>query len=370
MKKTALESTTPIPQKPKKNWWQRLWLKPFFIRLSSWEYWPLGLISIPTFFYWLYLSARARSFFWFSATNPGIESGGMIGELKEDIHQLIPDDLMPLTAFVPAGTSEEEAIQIFQKKGLEYPVMAKPDIGGRGVGVRKIRNEEDLKVYQRDQANIAYHLQAFVDYKIEAGVMHYQMPNSEESGIISVTLKKFLSITGDGISTCMELIEDNPRAILVKDTLIEKYGERLQKTLPNGEELILQPIGNHSRGTMFLDGNYLINEEMIKGFDKITHRIDGVYFSRYDLRCPSLEDLQAGRNIMILEINGTGADPAHIFDPKVPLLQKYKVIFKQWKIMFRIARANRKNGLKYMTWKEARRILKRNKEHHKTVKSQ
>ncbi|MCH2044453.1 MAG: hypothetical protein MK212_10090 [Saprospiraceae bacterium] len=49
----------------------------------------------------------------------------------------------------------------------------------------------------------------------------------------------------------------------------------------------MQPIGNHCRGTMFLDGNYLINEEMIEGFDKITSRIEGVYFSRYDLRCPS-----------------------------------------------------------------------------------
>ncbi|MCH2044454.1 MAG: hypothetical protein MK212_10095 [Saprospiraceae bacterium] len=211
-----------------------MWLRPFFIRLSNWEYCPMGLTSIPTFFYWLYLSARARSFFGFSATNPGIESGGMIGELKEDIHQLIPNDLMPLTAFVPAGTSEEGAVQIFQEKGFEYPIIAKPDIGGRGVGVRKIKNEEGLKAYQRDQANVAYHLQAFVDYEIEAGVMHYQMPDSEESGIISVTLKEFLSITGDGVSTCMDLIEDNPRAILVKDTLIEKYGERLQRVLPNG----------------------------------------------------------------------------------------------------------------------------------------
>ncbi|MCH2044452.1 MAG: hypothetical protein MK212_10085 [Saprospiraceae bacterium] len=72
---------------------------------------------------------------------------------------------------------------------------------------------------------------------------------------------------------------------------------------------------------------------------------------------------------MILEINGAGADPAHVFDPKVSIFQKYKAIFKQWKTMFRIARANRKNGLKYMNWKEARRILKRNKEHQKIVKS-
>lgn len=48
--------------------------------------------------------------------------------------------------------------------------------------------------------------------------MYYRIPNSEESGILSVTLKQFLSIVGNAHSTCMQLIEENPRAVLVKKT--------------------------------------------------------------------------------------------------------------------------------------------------------
>ena len=95
------------------------------------------------------------------------------------------------------------------------------------------------------------------------------------------------------------------------------------------EEFLLEPIGNHCRGAVFLEGNHLIDEKMIEGFNRITKRIEGVYFCRYDLKCSSIEDPKAGRNIKILEINGVRANPAHIYDSSASIFQKYKVILRQ-----------------------------------------
>lgn len=352
--------------KTKLAWWQQLKLKPFFIRLSNWEFWPMWVISFPTFFYWLYLSAKARSFFWFSATNPGIYTGGMIGESKKEIADITPKEYQPTTIFVEKNCSNEDVLSKMRAVGLDFPVIVKPDRGQRGNGVRKIKNIAELNAYN-SSLSVRYLLQEFISYAVEAGVMHYYYPDTQESGILSVTIKGFLTIVGDGELTLLELMQRNPRAVLVMGRLKKDYEAELDKIVPKGKKKVLEGIGNHSRGTAFLTGQHLICESMVKGFDKITKSIKGVYFCRYDLRCPSIEDLQEGRNIKIMEINGVGADPAHVFDPTVSIWQKYKVIFKQWKIMYQIARINHKNGQPYMTYKEVRRHLKELKEHDKLL---
>jgi hypothetical protein len=350
----TMPASTPLKaNKKQKTFLQRLRLRPWYIRWTNWEFYPMWLTTIPHFFYWLYLSLKARSFLWFSATNPGIYTGGMTGESKNDIHAITPPDLMPYNIFVPKGTSFEALMAQIEAAGLAFPLIVKPDMGGRGVGVARMRDEQALADYHQKMQGIDYHVQELIDYPVEAGVMHYYFPDTGQSGILSVTLKEFLSIEGDGVSTFQELVEDNFRAVLVLDVLKKRYANRWQEVLPAGERIEVESIGNHCRGTAFLSGNHLIDAEMIAGFDAITKRIPGVYFCRYDLRCPSLEDLRKGTNIKILEINGVGADPAHIYDPKLSIWQKYRVIFKQWSIMYQIARQNHRKGIPYLTIKEA-----------------
>jgi hypothetical protein len=50
-----------------------------------------------------------------------------------------------------------------------------------------------------------------------------------------------------------------------------------------------------------------------------------------------------------LELNGVGADPAHVYDPKIGIFKKYGIIYQQFKIIFKIARANHKKGVPYMS---------------------
>jgi len=77
--------------------------------------------------------------------------------------------------------------------------------------------------------------------------------------------------------------------------------------------VVLEPIGNHCRGTTFLNANDIIDEKLTKVFDSISNRIPGFYFGRYDLRCSSIEDLKKGKNVRIIELNGAGSEPDNIY---------------------------------------------------------
>lgn len=333
---------------------------PFFIRLRSWEYWPFSLVYLPVFGYWLWLSLKARSLFFFSASNPAIETGGLLGESKIDILNRISDALKPKTLFVPASAHIDAVFAQMAEQGLTYPLIAKPDVGERGWRVEKLTRWEDVVNYAQSSP-ADFLLQAYVDEPLELGVFYYRMPNEAQGRISSVVQKVFLSVTGNGRDCIETLIRQNDRALLQFDALKARYGDELERIPGPGETVVLMPIGNHSRGTMFLNANHLITPELERLFDRISASIDGFYFGRYDLRCRSVADLYAGRHISILELNGAGAEPAHIYQPGFSIWEAYRVLFHHWRVLYGISRENHRQGVAYMTLHEAVRAWKRSR---------
>ena len=154
-----------------------------------------------------------------------------------------------------------------------------------------------------------------------------------------------LTVVGDGKSSLKKLILDKDRAKLQWDTLKEVYHDRLNEILPLGKPIELVSIGNHCLGTKFLDGSHLITRELSETFDSISKQIDGFYFGRFDLRCASLHDLYKG-NFKIMELNGCGAEPAHIYHPGYSIHKALRVLFEHWKNIFIISRENTRTGSK------------------------
>lgn len=338
------------------NWFNT---RPFWIKLLNREYWPMWITYLPVYPYYLYLAARARSFFFFSAANPSIETGGMIGEPKMEILDLIDDEYKPVSIFIPKNTSIDSIIKSLRQKGINYPIILKPNVGERGLLVQKIEHENGLRAAIAEN-NIDRIIQPFITLKEEFAIMYYRFPHWEQGKITSVTQKKFLTVIGDGTSTLKELIRQQPRAILQWETLKVKWAKRLTEVLPKGTALELVPIGNHAKGTMFLNGNHLIDEQLERVFDKIAKNMQGVYFGRFDLKCSSVEDLKLGRNIQIMEFNGVGSEPAHIYDPNYSLWATYRDLLHQWKLMFEIGTyVHKKLGVPYMTLHEARHLWKK-----------
>ena len=111
------------------------------------EYWPFNLVYFPVMFYWIWLSLKARSFFFFSSANPGIEFGGMLGESKWSILNRLPIELRPRTLILSAGSPITEVRAQMEKNEMSFPVIAKPDVGERGWLVEKIDTNEELIRY-------------------------------------------------------------------------------------------------------------------------------------------------------------------------------------------------------------------------------
>lgn len=331
---------------------------PFFIKLLNREYWPMWANYLPIYPYYLYLAARARSFFFFTAANPSIETGGMLGESKIAIMDMIADEYKPKSILIAKATPVEAVKATLKKENINYPIIVKPDVGERGLLVTKVKDDNRLeKVLNTNPIHVI--IQPFVEYDEEYAIMYYRYPNQKRGTITSICRKKFLSVTGDGKSTIQELIWQQSRAILQWDVLKVQYADRLDEVLPDGEYLQLISIGNHAKGTMFLNDNHLIDEQLEMVFDKIVDGMTDVYFGRFDLKCRSFEDMRQGKHIAIVEFNGVGAEPAHIYDPNYPLWKTYRDLLRQWTLMYKIGTHVHKNlGVPYMSIQEMRAYWK------------
>jgi hypothetical protein len=314
-------------------------------------------VQFPFFVYWLWLSLRAKSLFFFSASNPGIVLGGMLGESKYDVLNLIPTQYKPKTIIIRHPFSFHQVMTLFHENNFHFPVIFKPDIGERGYRVKRIFNEQDVEQYVRT-FNRDFLIQELIDLPIECGVFYTRFPDEGAGKVTSLVLKEMLTVTGDGTATLEELILDKPRAKLQWDVLKISHQENLANVFPAGRTIELNPIGNHCLGTKFLSGEHLINEQLSKTFDTISKQVNGFYFGRYDLRCASIEALYVG-DVKIMELNGCGAEPAHIYQPEFSLWKALSVLRTHWKNLFIVSVQNHRKGIPYPTFTEGKAIYKK-----------
>lgn len=270
-----------------------------------------------------------------------------MGEKKSEIFDQIPEEYLPTTILVGKGDSKK-ANQIASEIG--YPIIAKPDIGERGIWVKKLYNEKELQAYV-SSCPVPFLLQELVDLPIELGVFYIKYPN-QKGRVTSIVRKEFLSVIGDGVSSVNTLLKENQRALLTAD-LASEYLTKIGETIPaKNEQLLVEPIGNHCKGTKFLNDNNEIDEELNMAFNTISDQIPDFYFGRFDLRCASMDDLRQLKNFKILELNGAGAEPGHVYQPGSSLLKAYKDIFWHLRVLADISAQNHKRGFPYWSFKQ------------------
>ena len=124
---------------------QRLEKSNFWLKLLHWEYWPIFLANIPVVLFWWWFALRSRRLFFFSAVNPAIETGGVLGERKIDILRRIPDAYIPITIFIEGGSKLEVVTEMLEQAKMQFPVVAKPNIGERGLMVKIIDHSDQLQ---------------------------------------------------------------------------------------------------------------------------------------------------------------------------------------------------------------------------------
>ncbi len=317
-------------------------------RLRRWEFWPAPLFYLPIVCYIIWLALRFRSASAFTATNPGMDEGGVVGERKSAMllalsahcQQSIPrTELLPASA--PLAARLATAQRFVDDCGL--PVVLKPDIGQRGRGVAIIDCWAGLSSYL-EAADFDVLIQKF-EPGAEFGVFVYRDPRNQHLGILSVTEKQLPQVVGDGVSTLAELILAQPRTRLIADLLFERHRLRLRQVLAVGARQSLVDVGSHCRGAVFLDGRRLVSAALRARLDEITTPLlPGFHFGRLDIIAPDGEQLRAGRQLKILEVNGVTSESAHVYHPGASLFAAYRAFFRQWWLAFAIGQANMRRG--------------------------
>jgi hypothetical protein len=187
-------------------------------------------------------------------------------------------------------------------------------------------------------------VQRYAEGPHEIGVFYYRFPHESRGHIFAITEKIFPIITGDGCSTISELVRGDPRARFIAGKYLRRLDGRQNEVLPAGTRIKLVEAGNHAQGCIFRDGRRLCTPALAECIDSISRKMNGFYIGRYDLRYSSEDDLRAGRNFQILELNGAASEATSIYDARNSLLTAYRILFRQWDLVFAIGATNRRAG--------------------------
>lgn len=334
-------------------------LKHRLHKIAHWEYWSTFSIYLPLLPVWLYCAYKARTLLFFHGANPSIKYGGMAMESKKEIYDLIPENWIPKTVFVSSEISFNEILSELKSQTINFPVIVKPNIGLKGLGVVQVENVNELEDYQKNN-DYDFLIQEKINYQNEVGIFYHRFPDVKKGKITGMVKKEFLSVQGNGRKTLRELVMENPRSAFQMKAIEQKMGSEMQKTVPENEEIILIPFGSHTRGAKFIDISFEVTEKLEQKINEICTKVNGFYFGRLDVMFENLELLKEGKNLKIIEINGAKSEPTHMYDPKHSLFFAWKEIAKHWNIMAEISRKNHETGFPYLDIKEGFSALKNN----------
>jgi membrane protein DedA with SNARE-associated domain len=315
-------------------------------RWSRWEFWPTWLVYLPVTVYIGWLALRHRGISIVTAANPGMPDGGLVGESKYDILQQLPPAWTIPSVLVEMGSAADRAQQLradVDARGWGFPLILKPDVGQRGVGVRLVASWDAVNDYLVAVQNTVV-AQPFHPGPFEAGIFYYRMPGCARGRIFSITDKQFPVLVGDGVSSIESLIWSHPRFRLQAATFVARHRGALGRVPAAGERFALAIAGNHSQGTMFRDGRHLWTPVLEQRVDEIARAYPGFHVGRFDVRYTDVDAFRAGRDLAIVELNGVTSEPTDIYDPDSTLLSAYRQLFRQWSITFAIGAANRRAG--------------------------
>lgn len=335
-------------------------------KLTDWQQWPFYLFYSPLSFVWVGYYIKTRSLWYFTASNPTLSMGGFEGEGKTEMYRQLPVHLYPRTVAVKPSDSFPEVLQQVRQKGLSYPIIVKPDVGMKGIMFRKIEREEQLRQYH-ERMPADYLVQEFLDTPFEVSVFYCRMPDKEKGTITAMIQKNLLEVRGDGFSTLEELIQNNPVAVPWLEKVQKEQGEHFVKVLAAGERFTLSHVANLYHGAHFIDLSNRVSERLVEVFDGIS-RTNQFYYGRYDIKCHSIEDMLEGKHFYILEFNGAGSVPNHIYTGTYTLLGAYKEILRHWKALYHISKANRAKGVEYWGLNKGYRFLQNSKRHFNVLK--
>lgn len=313
-------------------------------RIYHYEFWPFWVFYIPAYFYYFWLALKSRKWVYFSVLNPCMNFGGAILSSKQNYLKQIPKKWKPQTLYFEPNAEVVEVYNHIQKAKLNFPLIAKPDMGERGKNVALISSFGDLKIYIQ-KATYEILIQEYIDYPIELGILFY-WDAEKNPKISSVGVKEFCQIQGTGKDTLEVLVKKNRRIAHRIDVLKKTLAKEWQRIIPKGENILLEPIGNHNLGTTFYDARKHYTKDMLDWTAECVSHIPGFDYGRLDVKIKNWDAFKSKKGIKVLEINGVNAEPIHIYDPSYSIWKAYSDIFRHMDIIYALSKKKLKQKKK------------------------
>jgi hypothetical protein len=332
---------------------------------STLEKLPKWLICIPLAVQWFWLGLRHGGLTLPSAANPNITAGGLVGEGKiEYFEQMGPLGRAATAPYlgvrIADDLSEAGLASALAAAHIAFPVVAKPDLGLCGYGVRKLPGMDALRSYiaafPRGEVLV---LQAYLPQEHEAGLFYARDPRSGAGRLIGLTLRHYPRVTGDGHSTLGDLIRRDQRLQRMLRSPAHSCPLDLDSIPQAGQTVRLATIGSTRIGGLYRDGAALITDALSAAIDRIAREMPDFHFGRFDVRFDDVAELQAGRGFSIMEVNGAGSEAIQAWDPGTGLIAGLRMIFAKQRLLFEIGAANRKRGARTIGLRELVRLNSR-----------
>jgi len=290
--------------------------------------WRLNWLAyVPLGFYLIWLMIHHRSSTVFTAANPGIATGGTVGESKAATLAsvaLAGGCVAEYCLLAPSANCDarvRSAMQWMDESGLTFPIIVKPDAGDHGWRVALIYTPRDMRRYLRC-VQPAVIVQRYIP-GIEAGIFYCRFPSAERGRIVSIS----------------ESIHP----------LAAHAGRRLE-----GSPSMVFGFGCHD--AEYRDARHLISPRLEHAVDALCRAVPGFFFGRFDVRAASAEALRRGE-FTIIELNGVLAEATHIYDPATGFAEACATLFRQWRLAFEIGAQNRVRGARPAPMRELVKLI-------------
>ena len=313
---------------------------------------PKPLLVVPMVVQWLVLALRYRSLSLPSAADPMIDAGGLAGESKIAYFDQVGDAERPWLARTAAIVSEPDAAARVRAAmdglGIDFPIIAKPDIGWCGFGVRRIDDPAALQAYcDAYPAGETLLVQEYLDMPGEAGLFYVRRPAETRGRLLSLTVRTPPTVRGDGTSSLRDLLAQDGR---LRGRTSLYGGAALEQVPATGREVPLAAVWSYRMGGLYRDRSEVITSALEQRIDVIASGMPNLHVARFDIRFASFGELSEGR-FKIIEINGAGSEAIEFFDPAVPFFSAYRGILEKQAMVFAIAAENRAAGFAPCGWR-------------------
>ncbi len=327
---------------------------------------PKSLLCVPLVTHWMLLAARYRSLTLPSAINPSIETGGLAGESKSAALAQIGAAFAGHVAEWCVVQPGADPVAARRTAGFCYPLIAKPDIGWCGYGVRRISDDADLLAYAAVYpASGRIILQRLVTAPLEAGLFYLRQPGAAQGGLIGLTIRHTPHVRGDGVNTVKTLIVADPRtrrrggyyASIIDPATLDRVpapGERVQLTT----------IASLRVGARYEDASAQVTPALTDTIDAIARTMPDFHLGRFDVRFETLAGLRRGE-FQIIEVNGAGSEAIQFWDPSLTLRAAFRGVFAKQFLLFRLGAVMRARGVRPVgvvalsrAWLRQRRLIR------------